>query len=91
MTRRYDRYTPYQAWREIYEIPLGAVALVADVGAIIVNVVTFGSVPDNITHGWINYGLAGGESVHERGIQRSRRTESREASTRNSATSAWST
>ena len=59
VTRRYDRYTPYQAWREIYEIPLGAVALVAGVGANIVNVVTFGSVPDNITHGWINYGLAG--------------------------------
>lgn len=49
VTRRYDRYTPYQAWREIYEIPLGAVALVAGVGANIVNVVTFGSVPDNIT------------------------------------------
>ena len=44
VTRRYDRYTPYQAWREIYEIPLGAVALVAGVGANIVNVVTFGSV-----------------------------------------------
>jgi hypothetical protein len=29
VTRRYDRYTPYQPWREIYEIPLGAVAVVA--------------------------------------------------------------
>ncbi len=33
VTRRYDRYTPYQPWREIYEIPLGAVAVVAGVGA----------------------------------------------------------
>ncbi len=28
VTRRYDRYTPYQPWREVYEIPLGAVAVV---------------------------------------------------------------
>ena len=27
VTRRYDRYTPYQPWRELYEVPLGAVAV----------------------------------------------------------------
>lgn len=59
MTRRYDRHTPYQAWREIYKIPLGAVTLMAGVGANTVNMVTFGSAPDNIIHGWINYELAG--------------------------------
>ncbi|HEY0289908.1 MAG TPA: hypothetical protein VGC62_23355 [Pseudomonas sp.] len=59
VTRHYDRYTPYQPWREIYEIPLGAVAIVAGVGANIVNVVTFGSLPDSITKDWISYGVAG--------------------------------
>ena len=33
VTRRYDRYTPYQPWRELYEVPLGAVAIVGGVGA----------------------------------------------------------
>jgi hypothetical protein len=59
VTRHYDRYTPYQPWREIYEIPLGAVAIVAGVGANIVNVVTFGSLPDSITKDWLSYGVAG--------------------------------
>ncbi|WP_268799962.1 hypothetical protein [Pseudomonas huanghezhanensis] len=59
VTRHYDRYTPYQPWREIYEIPLGAVTLVAGVGANIVNVITFGSLPDSVTKDWISYGVAG--------------------------------
>ncbi len=59
VTRRYDRYTPYQAWRELYEVPLGAVAVVAGVGANILNVVLLGSLPDSVTRGWINYGFAG--------------------------------
>jgi hypothetical protein len=59
VTRRYDRYTPYQAWRELYEVPLGAVALVAGVGANVVNVVVLGQVPETATRGWIEYGLAG--------------------------------
>jgi hypothetical protein len=59
VTRHYDRYTPYQPWREIYEIPLGAVTVVAGVGANIVNVLTFGSLPDSITKDWISYGVAG--------------------------------
>ena len=59
VTRRYDRYTPYQAWREIYEVPVGAVALVAGVTANVVNVLTFGSLPDSITHGWLRYGIDG--------------------------------
>ena len=28
VVRRYDRYTPYQPWRELYEVPLGALAIV---------------------------------------------------------------
>lgn len=59
VTRTYDRYTPYQGWREIYEIPLGAVAVVAGIGANIVNVVALGRLPERVTRGWINYGLDG--------------------------------
>ncbi|PVZ20711.1 MULTISPECIES: hypothetical protein [unclassified Pseudomonas] len=59
VTRRYDRYTPYQAWREAYEIPLGAVALVAGVGANVANVFALGHLPGSMTHGWISYGVAG--------------------------------
>jgi hypothetical protein len=59
VTRRYDRYTPYQAWRELYEIPLGAVAVVAGVGANVLNVIMLGSLPDSVTKDWINYGVAG--------------------------------
>ncbi len=59
VTRRYDRYTPYQAWRELYEIPLGAVAVVAGVGANVLNVVMLGSLPESATRGWISYGFAG--------------------------------
>ena len=59
VTRRYDRYTPYQAWRELYEVPLGAVAVVAGVGANVLNVVLLGNVPESATRGWIEYGFAG--------------------------------
>ncbi len=57
VTRRYDRYTPYQPWREIYEIPLGAVAVVA--GANVINVFTLGNLPQSITHDWLSYGVDG--------------------------------
>src|SRR3546814_7883505 len=46
VTRRYDRYTPYQPWRELYEIPLGVVAVVAGVGANVLNVVMLGNMPE---------------------------------------------
>ena len=59
VTRHYDRYTPYQPWREIYEIPLGAVAVVAGVGANVVNVFALGNLPDSVTHDWLSYGVAG--------------------------------
>ena len=59
VTRRYDRYTPYQPWREIYEVPMGAVAVVAGVGANVLNVVLLGSLPDSATKDWISYGFAG--------------------------------
>lgn len=59
VTRRYDRYTPYQPWREIYEIPLGAIAVVAGVGANVLNVALLGSLPDTATKDWISYGFAG--------------------------------
>jgi hypothetical protein len=59
VNRRYDRYTPYQPWRELYEVPLGAVAVVAGVGANVLNVALFGRLPESVTHGWINYGFAG--------------------------------
>lgn len=59
VTRRYQRYTPYQPWRELYEIPLGALAVVAGVGANALNVVLLGSLPDSATRGWIDYGFAG--------------------------------
>lgn len=59
VTRRYDRYTPYQAWRKLYEMPLGAVAVVAGVGANVLNVVMLGKLPESATRGWINYGFAG--------------------------------
>lgn len=59
VTRTYDRYTPYQGWRELYEIPLGAVALAAGIGANLVNVVTFGRLPERVASGWIAYGIDG--------------------------------
>ena len=59
VTRHYDRYTPYQPWREIYEIPLGAVAVVAGVGANVVNVFALGNLPQSVTQDWLGYGLAG--------------------------------
>lgn len=59
VTRHYDRYTPYQPWREAYEIPLGAVAVVAGIGANVANVIALGHLPDSITHDWISYGVAG--------------------------------
>jgi hypothetical protein len=59
VTRRYDRYTPYQGWREIYEVPFGAVTLSAGVAANLVNVVLLGAVPQSVTHGWIQYGMDG--------------------------------
>ncbi|NWL78146.1 hypothetical protein DM872_14940 [Pseudomonas taiwanensis] len=59
VSRHYDRYTPYQPWRELYEVPLGAVAVVAGVGANVVNVVLLGSLPDTATKDWISYGFAG--------------------------------
>lgn len=59
VTRRYDRYTPYQPWREVYEIPLGVVAVVGGVGANVVNVFTLGNLPDSVTKDWLSYGFAG--------------------------------
>lgn len=59
VTRAYDRYTPYQAWRELYEVPLGVVAVVAGVGANLANVVLLGSLPETATRDWISYGFAG--------------------------------
>ena len=59
VTRVYDRYTPYQGWREVYEIPGGAVAVVAGVGANVVNIIALGNVPQSATRGWIEYGMAG--------------------------------
>ncbi len=59
VTRRYQRYTPYQPWRELYEIPLGALAVVAGVGANVLNVPLLGSLPESATRGWISYGVAG--------------------------------
>lgn len=59
VVRRYDRYTPYQAWRELYEIPLGALAVVAGTGANLANIVALGNLPDSATQGWFDYGFAG--------------------------------
>jgi hypothetical protein len=59
VSRRYDRYTPYQPWRELYEVPLGAVAVIAGIGANALNVVLLGSLPDSATKDWISYGFAG--------------------------------
>lgn len=59
VVRRYDRYTPYQPWRELYEIPLGALAVVAGVGANLVNVVALGNLPESATRDWFDYGFAG--------------------------------
>ena len=59
VSRRYDRYTPYQPRREIYEVPLGALAVVAGVGANLLNVVMLGILPDSATRSWFDYGFAG--------------------------------
>lgn len=59
ITRYYDRYTPYELWRELYEIPMGAVTLIAGLGANLINLITWGQLPERVTHGWIEEGLAG--------------------------------
>lgn len=59
VTRNYDRYTPYQPWRKVYEIPLGAVSLVGGIGANVVNIFALGHLPDTVTHDWVTNGLAG--------------------------------
>ncbi|WPP47667.1 hypothetical protein [Pseudomonas sp. AN-1] len=59
VTRRYQRYTPYQPWRELYEIPLGALAVVAGIGANVLNVPLLGHLPESATRDWISYGFAG--------------------------------
>jgi len=59
VTRLYERYTPYQGWRKVYEMPLGAVALLAGVGANVANIFALGHLPDSITRGWIKDGLDG--------------------------------
>lgn len=59
LSRRFDRFTPYQPWRELYEVPLGAVAIVAGIGANVANVAALGQLPESATRGWINYGFAG--------------------------------
>jgi hypothetical protein len=43
----------------VYEIPLGAVAVVAGVGANVVNVFALGNLPDSMTKDWLSYGFAG--------------------------------
>jgi len=59
VTRRYERYTPYQGWRKVYEMPLGAVALLAGIGANVANIFALGHLPDSVTHGWVKDGLDG--------------------------------
>ena len=59
VTRLYDRYTPYQPWREVYEMPLGVVAIVAGVGANVLNIFMFGQLPDSVTKDWLTYGIDG--------------------------------
>lgn len=59
VTRHYDRYTPYQPWREVYEVPLGAVAIVGGVAANLLNVLLLGQLPDSLTKDWIGYGIDG--------------------------------
>lgn len=59
VVRRYDRYTPYQPWRELYEVPLGALAIVGGVTANVLNVALLGSLPKSATRDWIRYGVAG--------------------------------
>lgn len=59
VTRRYDRYTPYQPWRKLYEMPLGAVALVAGAGANVANIFALGNLPTSMTHDWLSYGIDG--------------------------------
>lgn len=59
ITHHYARYTPYEFWRELYEIPMGAVTLIAGLGANLVNLITLGQVPEQVTRGWIEDGLAG--------------------------------
>ncbi|MFF7708001.1 hypothetical protein [Pseudomonas sp. NPDC007930] len=59
VTRRYDRYTPYQPWRKVYEIPAGAVALVGGIGANVANVFALGHLPSSMTHDWLSYGVSG--------------------------------
>jgi len=59
VTRRYDRYTPYQGWRKVYEMPLGVVAFVGGIGANVVNVFALGNLPESVTRGWVRYGIDG--------------------------------
>ncbi len=50
---------PYQPWRKLYEMPLGAVALVAGAGANVANIFALGNLPTSMTHDWLSYGIDG--------------------------------
>ncbi len=59
VNRLYDRYTPYQAWREFYELPLGILYLGGGLGANLLNLLSLGQMPEHATHNWLRNGLDG--------------------------------
>lgn len=57
ITRRYERATPYQMWRELYEVPLGVVSLTAGLGATLLNLITQEQIPETTTaQNWVKNG-----------------------------------
>ncbi len=58
-TDTYEVYTPYQAARELYELPLGVIALAGGVTINVVDVALLGMIPDRLTNGPLNVAFAG--------------------------------
>ena len=53
-----SRFTPYQAWRELYEVPVGIIVLPVGLVSHIINVVSFGIFPYQWCWNMDCYGLA---------------------------------
>ncbi|MBR2364848.1 MAG: hypothetical protein IKA79_06570 [Lentisphaeria bacterium] len=53
-----SRYTPYQGWRELYEVPMGLVLLPVAICSHVLNIVTIGIFPYSWCRSLDAYGLA---------------------------------
>jgi len=56
---QYDVYTPYQGWRELYEVPMGVVLLPVAVVINLADFLTLGLIPNSATDTVLDWSFAG--------------------------------